>query len=450
MNTLWLVLTRKCNFDCSYCYQGSHSKLGAGLSPFMTQEVEDAGLRFALDWAEDDGLTLNLYGGEPLLYHRRGLWPMIAIWRAAFEARGKRLNIGITTNGSLMDAEVRENLDRFGISVLMSLDGPKHLHDQSRRYYDTDPRTGRPRGTWDTIPVEEIAAWSKTRKNPIEIAWQLSPQIKATPADLDQMLELFEHVNFNIQWLEDWPPESRIWLEEFFRGVYRRYAQKKIRSNWTERLQKVLTSRTKMEVPCGTGLRMLALTPEGWLYPSQEMAFSAVEPGRAPGTAEHYRVGNVFHTPVIDEARLADVSKIKTAQMKPPPPYDCDNCVAKPVSIGGCHCRYVGQDGMDPANRFSVAPGYCPSMISLVTGMLQGAVIERLVAPVQAPGTVAAGSGGLIPVSSLLRRPAQPQGQDKRDASPSEAPKPVPWRPSSRALPAARPPMSLDETPSAE
>jgi radical SAM protein with 4Fe4S-binding SPASM domain len=112
------------------------------------------------------------------------------------------------------------------------------------------------------------------------------------------------------------------------------------------------------------------------------MAFTVFEEGRAPGTPEHYRIGDVFASPVIDVERLADVSQIRNDQMKPPAGYDCTTCVARASCFGGCHCRLVGGDGIDPAYRFGVPLGLCESMVASVTGMLRGAAIARRVAPV--------------------------------------------------------------------
>lgn len=388
-HSLWMCLTRTCNFDCGYCYQGSHAVVPEKLSHYMSEEVISAALPWVVRWATR-GLTLIWYGGEPLL-----ALPLIKKWMPlyaqAFKDAGKSIRFTCTTNGSLLSQEVREMFDEYQVGVLLSLDGPPYLHDKSRTYYDKDPVTGARRGTWSSIPIDDILAWrpcgpSRVPGEPwrnIEIAWQISPGIKVEPKDLDWMIEHgFRSVNFNLQWLEEWNGDQRIWLEEFFRKVGREAIKGNISTNWKGNLDKALTIDKKMEQPCGTGLQMLGLSPEGWLYPSQEMVYTAFQPGKAPGTAEYYRIGDVRKSPIIDMDVLVRVSQIRTEQMRPPPPFDCENCIAKSASIGGCHCRYIGQDGRDPANRFDVKPGYCQSMQSAVTGLVQAAAIERYIRPV--------------------------------------------------------------------
>lgn len=387
MSTLWLVVTRRCQLACGWCYQAAHDAnphvgpLLPGTTGFMPREVADAGMRWALDWPNVKApLRVNLYGGEPLLAFNL-LRDIVPEWNVHFaRERGRTINWGITTNGVLLAPPVREFLDRYGIGVLLSLDGPKRIHDTSRVRHDG-------RGSWDQIAPEELVRWRP--KNGLEIAWTVTPAHPLLPEDLDEVLALgFKRVNFNLDWLVPWDAEARSWLAYFFRHVGRLALQGELLTNWKGKLERAMLTDEKMEQPCGTGTGMLALTPEGYLYPSQEMAFTVFQPGRAAGTAEHYRVGNVFSDPVIDRARLADVSGITTADMQLPTDpatgvkYDCSNCIAKSDSIGGCHCRYVGQRHEDPSYRFDVPLGYCQSNVAAHTGMLQAAAIERWVRPV--------------------------------------------------------------------
>ncbi len=381
--SLWIVNTRTCNLDCSYCYQGSHSwtwQIKKNLVKMMTQETMDTALEWAVDWCQS-GLKCIWYGGEPLLNFKI-IKQTMPKWKKRFEEAGKDLQWSITTNGTMLHQEQRDMLDEYGVGILLSMDGPPHLHDQSRVYYGGGP-------SWDQIPVDDILKW---RPN-LEIAWQLDPRYDFYPKDIEWMIDRgFHNINFNLNWLEEWPAENRIRLEEFFRFVARRCLQtrketipkeKYLRCNqmskFDELMMKTSAGLGKPIQPCGTGMHMLGITPEGWLYPSQEMAFTALEPDRAPGTAEYYRVGDVNESPVINSERLQIVSKVKNSDMIIPEGFDCNNCIANPISFGGCHCRYVGQEGSDPANRYGVAKGWCQTQVSTMTGILQGSTIENYV-----------------------------------------------------------------------
>lgn len=309
------------------CYQGDHlvNKMPKGLVKLMDDQVAARGLDFALGWTARS-LSVVWYGGEPMLN-----WPIIRDWtpryREAFAKAGKSVSFSITTNGTRLTNESIETLSRHGVGMLLSLDGPPRLHNKTRVHFD-----GRP--SWHEIPHKLI----QEKLPNVEVAWQLDPAQDFQEGDLDDLIaEGYRRININLNWLSEWHPDAQMRLTRFFRYYGRKILKGEVMSNWKSKLDKALTVDNKMAQPCGTGLHMLALTPEGYLYPSQEMAFTVFEPGKAPGTAEHYRVGNVFNSPVIDTDRLKDVSAIKTSEMKVPAGYSCDNCVAKSVSIGGCH-----------------------------------------------------------------------------------------------------------------
>lgn len=387
MNQLWFVTARTCNLQCFYCYQGAENHerdylAPKGLASIMSKDVADKALPWALDWAPKDGLRLVFYGGEPTL-----AWPLIQSvvpeWRAAFKEAGKPIQFSITTNGSLLTEERRAWMDEVDMGMLLSLDGPPHTHNLSR-----PAKGGRP--SWEVINPEALLAW----RPHLEIAWTLSPSGTWNADDLDDMVQRgFGAINFNVDFLSDWTAGDLCRLQEMGKRLGTHLAAGTVRSNWEGKYERAAHGK-RMERPCGLATGMLAVTPEGDIYPSQEMAFTVYEDGRAPGTETYYRVGNVVDG--LDPFAVARVGLLKTEDMKPPPGFDCGDCIATAMCIGGCHCRYVGQDGVDPASRMDIPAGYCPSNRAMLTGMMQAAWI----------------SGSLRP--------------EKKSAPPAPAPKPQP------------------------
>ena len=410
-HTLFKVNTRTCNLDCGYCYQGSHQyqeggwQDQAGLTKHMTAEISEAAMHWAADWTTR-GLKVIWYGGEPLI-NLPLMKESMPKWNAHFKQQGKGLEWSVTTNGVMLNAANREFLDEMGCDVLLSLDGPANIHNRQRTYYGGG-------GSWHRIPIKEILAW---RPN-IEIAWQIDPSLVPNGNDLDYMLmQGFKRINFNLNWLKPWSAESQIALQDLFQHVARRYVQAARRELFTKKSGELEVARfetkpstpaiefntnmmakfheTYLKVfkplkPCGTSERMAALTPEGYLYPSQEMAFKAFEPGVAPGTAEYYRIGDVRNSPVIDVEQQRLVNSLETREMKPAPEFNCDDCPVAPVCVGSCHCRNIGQNGSDPSYRYDVAPGWCQSMRAALRGMTMGAKLEHYVTlrttPPERPG----------------------------------------------------------------
>lgn len=164
--------------------------------------------------------------------------------------------------------------------------------------------------------------------------------------------------------------------------VNREILQVGIGTNWWGKIIRALAVEEKMAQPCGVlTQQMIAVTPEGKLYPSQEMAFNVELPDRAPGTREFYCVGDLYADPVLDKMAMTRTSLLKSSDMRPPAPFDCNVCVAKSACIGGCHCRYVGQDGVNPENRFDVPSGYCPSKRAAMHGLLRALAIGHYLTP---------------------------------------------------------------------
>lgn len=123
-NTLMLTvaITRSCNFDCSYCYEGNRT------GKPMSQEVEDKLIRFIKSFKADH-MGITWYGGEPLLAFDR----ILSIDRRIREM-GKTYTASMITNGYLLTEEKIAKLNELNINYLqITLDGRKETHD-SRRY----------------------------------------------------------------------------------------------------------------------------------------------------------------------------------------------------------------------------------------------------------------------------------------------------------------------------
>lgn len=439
--SIWMCTTRRCNLSCTYCYQGSHAVIPGGLSHFMPIEIATKAMEWSHKWGAGP-LQVIWYGGEPLLGYKSVMKDLVPKWTAARRAmKLPPVSHSVTTNGTLLTPEVREWMDEVKMGMLLSLDGPQRFHDKSRPYYDKHSSWNdiKPEGILKWRPHQEIA-WQLDPKNfdPATGAEQI------TPAVVDEMIALgFHNIAFNINWMDEWNEVARWNLQWLFKHItilmlerqkateevaaleaeavkialqgdavtsgnssYQRLrnmghigltqdliakveqrrqaaATKGLGCNWFGKLQRALTVDSKMSQPCGTGLNMVGVSPEGWLYPSQEMVYTVTQPNRAPGTLEYYRLGDLNKDPVLDLDRLTLLAEIKTSQMKPPAPFDCNTCVAHSASIGGCHCRYVGdyQAGQDVSNRFQVTKGYCQSTIAVHTGMLMGASVARYIRP---------------------------------------------------------------------
>ena len=134
---LTIAPTMRCNFACSYCYeghgQGSHP---SGLATdTMGEEVQAALLAFVERRAPHlRTLSVTWYGGEPLVARDVVLSLSERFLRIADE-HSVRYRADMVSNGYLLD-ESRELIDRLreaGVgSFQITLDGPQAVHDGRR------------------------------------------------------------------------------------------------------------------------------------------------------------------------------------------------------------------------------------------------------------------------------------------------------------------------------
>jgi uncharacterized protein len=374
LNTLWFVTARTCNLACGYCYQGADNHEAEylkprGLQAIMSKDVADKALPWAVDWAPEHGIKVVFYGGEPTL-----AWPLIEAvvpeWREAFKKAGKPIRFSVTTNGTMLTPDRRAWMDANDVGLMVSLDGPKEAQDQSR-----PAKTGNG-SSWDLIKPQDLLEWHPD----LEVAWCLAPGGPWSPGGLSRLLEMgFRRINFNLA-DADWSAEDQVRLQAMGQLVGRLCATGALLSNWWGKFEKAGTA-TRMERPCGTNVHgMLALTPEGDLFPSQEMAFTVYEDGKPPETPRWYKVGNVAQDPVLDPVAAARISILRTKDMTAPEGYDCADCAANAICIGGCHCRHVGQND-DPGHRTDVPRGVCQSNRAFLSGIMMGAWVERKLRP---------------------------------------------------------------------
>jgi len=114
LSSLTLILTDKCNWRCTYCYQKRRP---------LT--MDGAVLAEACDYFRprlESNALISFYGGEPLLAFGRlktAVEHLLA--RRGYDRR--RLRFSITTNGSLITDDILDYLDQREFEVVLSFDG---------------------------------------------------------------------------------------------------------------------------------------------------------------------------------------------------------------------------------------------------------------------------------------------------------------------------------------
>ncbi|MCX8129739.1 MAG: Cys-rich peptide radical SAM maturase CcpM [Clostridia bacterium] len=138
-----LQVTQQCNFRCAYCvYSGEYTNRKHANNK-MSLEVAKKAIDFLISHSRDSSsIDLGFYGGEPLLE-----FDLIKNCIEYFEkkAEGKAITISITCNGSLISEEIIEYFQNHNVTMSISIDGPKEVHDKNRKF------AGSGCGTFDKV-----------------------------------------------------------------------------------------------------------------------------------------------------------------------------------------------------------------------------------------------------------------------------------------------------------
>lgn len=142
MQQLILSVTEQCNLRCRYCvFSGAYQYQRTHASRWMSFETARKAIDLFMKCSVDTELpALGFYGGEPLLAFNL-IRKVINYTNQRYE---RKLNLHITTNGTLLSSDVASFIVKNEIAILVSLDGPPQIHDNMRVYPDG-------RGTFSTI-----------------------------------------------------------------------------------------------------------------------------------------------------------------------------------------------------------------------------------------------------------------------------------------------------------
>ncbi|WP_130470885.1 radical SAM protein, partial [Candidatus Magnetaquicoccus inordinatus] len=115
---VWNLL-RRCNLQCRHCYSGSADR------DFQGELSREEIFRVLQDLHDCAVPAIILSGGEPLLHPD--------LFAIAQRAKEMGFYLGLSSNGTLMDARKAEEIQQVGFDYVgVSLDGLELHHDRNR------------------------------------------------------------------------------------------------------------------------------------------------------------------------------------------------------------------------------------------------------------------------------------------------------------------------------
>ena len=330
VKSLCLHLAHSCNLRCRYCFAGQ-GRFG-GEDELMPAEIGRAAIDFLI--AGSGGrkhLEIDFFGGEPLLNYKV-LKDLVSYGRKKGGVAGKEIKFTLTTNCLLLNEEVAGYLNDNNISVVLSLDGRREVHDAMR------PTPGGT-GSYDAV-LNRIKSFIDSRGGSnYYVRGTYTRHNLDFCADVLHMVDLdLEHISvepvvapaevgYSIR-MEDLPTILSQY-EQLTRELLRRKQAGKpvdffhfnIDLDGGPCLPKRLSG-------CGAGHGYMAVTPGGDLYPCHQFV------GR-----EGYLMGNVFEG--VTRPELVDVFRKAHIYNKD----GCTDCWAKFYCSGGCHANAEASNG---------------------------------------------------------------------------------------------------------
>ncbi len=130
VKSLCLMVAQDCNLRCRYCF-GDAGSYG-GERAVMSPEVGRAAVDYLISrCGPRKHCEIDFFGGEPLM-NMKTVKAVTEYVRQKEKETGKSFKLTLTTNGVLLDDPTILWLNENRISVVLSVDGRKEVHDRMR------------------------------------------------------------------------------------------------------------------------------------------------------------------------------------------------------------------------------------------------------------------------------------------------------------------------------
>ncbi|MDR2980072.1 MAG: 4Fe-4S cluster-binding domain-containing protein [Bacteroidales bacterium] len=130
MYRITVMPTLDCNFNCWYCYEEhSKEKMSGSIQKAILKHI-----RQVLDENNLKLLSLDWFGGEPLLYFNDVVYSLSSKIKRECEKHSVSFTNGITTNGALITNDMLKKLNSIALfSYQITLDGHELHHNQVKK-----------------------------------------------------------------------------------------------------------------------------------------------------------------------------------------------------------------------------------------------------------------------------------------------------------------------------
>ncbi len=321
VKALCLHIAHDCNLKCKYCFaeEGEYR----GKRSLMNLEVGKKAIDFVIkNSGNRKNLEIDFFGGEPLM-NFDVIKGIVEYGRSQEGLYNKNFRFTITTNGILLNDEIKKYVNENMHNVVLSLDGRKEVNDNMRKKVGGQ-------GSYDSIVHKfQSLAESRSQKN-YYVRGTFTSENLDFSEDVLHLAELgFKQISVEPVVADEC--ESYSLKESDLPRIFEEYEKLAIEMLNKEKIKEDfnffhfmidLTGGpcvAKRLVGCGAGTEYLAVTPEGDLYPCHQFVGD-----------ENYRMGNVNIGVVRDDIyNKFDKCNVYAKD-------ECKKCWAKFYCSGGC------------------------------------------------------------------------------------------------------------------
>lgn len=323
LNTVVMTVNTGCNLSCTYCYKEDLDAPVDGKK--METSIGEAAFEMLVrDSPDEKRYTVVFFGGEPLT-NLPFIRYMVQYCERRCKELGKRVDFVMTTNATLLTEPIVDWMDahRFGISI--SMDGPEAIHDKNRVTVGGE-------GTYKVVRRKAEMLLKRYRSRPVGARVTLTRGITDIEGIWDHLFnELgFAEVGFAPVTSGDLSAYnlSQEDLAEVFQNMKvlgERYLDAALQNRTIgfSNMHQIITDiheGHKKSLPCGAGLKMLAVDRRGNLNLCHRFTGSSVA-----------TFGNV--NTAVDKIKLTD---FLSQRLDRSGTY-CETCYIRNLCSGGCY-----------------------------------------------------------------------------------------------------------------
>jgi len=300
LSVLLLEITEKCNLGCYYCV---YSKDYPNERPPSPKEMSFDTAKKAIDELvplSKRSALIGFYGGEPLL-NMDLIRKTINYSKKSFPS--KEFTFSVTTNFVHADRYIQDLVDNK-MYINLSLDGPKEVHDKSRRTKKGEP-------TYNTIisNLEKIEEYSPGYIDSHIFVLSTCDD----PNDLPKIVEFFNKGNYFVTHINSPDPKGRVSqnkpIVKSHMGDYLReeFRKKILQGEDPKMLRRLFDSDLKAMALRDTRVMPQELMLNGSCYPGRKRIFVDINGNYHPCErfGDRLKIGSVdnqIQQNLIDEA----------------------------------------------------------------------------------------------------------------------------------------------------